>query len=102
MSADAEIRQSMFKVVPHLRAFAISLTGNVDRADDSGYHHRWRASGRPSHGGDTIRWPRHPTAVITALFRPSRAAPMAMLAGQPPTDLAKLPMSSRREPICWP
>jgi RNA polymerase sigma-70 factor (ECF subfamily) len=34
VSADAEIRQSMFKVVPHLRAFAISLTGNVDRADD--------------------------------------------------------------------
>ena len=30
-----------------------------------------------------------PTRVISADFRPSRAAPMAMLAGQPPTDLAK-------------
>ena len=43
-----------------------------------------------------------PTRVISADFKPSRAVPMAMLAGQPPTDLAKLPMSSSRLPICWP
>ena len=30
-----------------------------------------------------------PTRVISADFSPSRAVPMAMLAGQPPTDLAK-------------
>ena len=33
---------------------------------------------------------------------PSRAVPMAMLVGQPPTDLAKEAMSSSREPICLP
>ena len=40
--------------------------------------------------------------VSSADFRPSLAVPTAMLAGQPPTDFAKEPMSSRREPICWP
>jgi hypothetical protein len=43
-----------------------------------------------------------PTRVNSADFRPSRAVPMAMLAGQPPTDFAKEPISSSREPICWP
>ena len=31
---DASLRDSMLKATPHLRAFAISLTNNVDRADD--------------------------------------------------------------------
>ncbi len=30
----AELRGSLLKAIPHLRAFAISLTGNVDQADD--------------------------------------------------------------------
>ena len=30
----ADIRQDLFSALPHLRAFAISLTGDVDRADD--------------------------------------------------------------------
>src|SRR5687767_2192158 len=30
----AELRSSLLKAIPHLRAFAISLTGDVDRADD--------------------------------------------------------------------
>ena len=34
--------------------------------------------------------------------RVSRAVPMAMLAGHPPTALVKLPISSSRLPICWP
>jgi RNA polymerase sigma-70 factor (ECF subfamily) len=34
MSLDASIRDSMLAAVPSLRAFAISLCGNVDRADD--------------------------------------------------------------------
>ena len=29
-----DIRQDLFAALPHLRAFAISLTGDVDRADD--------------------------------------------------------------------
>ncbi len=29
-----ELRTSLLKTIPHLRAFAISLTGNVDQADD--------------------------------------------------------------------
>src|SRR4051794_29817772 len=29
-----ELRASLLKAIPHLRAFAISLTGNVDQADD--------------------------------------------------------------------
>jgi RNA polymerase sigma-70 factor (ECF subfamily) len=29
-----DIRQELFAALPHLRAFAISLTGDVDRADD--------------------------------------------------------------------
>jgi RNA polymerase sigma-70 factor (ECF subfamily) len=29
-----ELRDSMLKAIPNLRAFAISLTGNVDQADD--------------------------------------------------------------------
>ena len=37
-----------------------------------------------------------PTRVIRPLFSPSRAVPMAMLAGQPPTYLEKLAMSSSR------
>jgi RNA polymerase sigma-70 factor, ECF subfamily len=31
---DTSLRDSMLKSTPHLRAFAISLTNNVDRADD--------------------------------------------------------------------
>ena len=31
---DAQIKQAMFAALPHLRAFAISLSGNIDRADD--------------------------------------------------------------------
>jgi RNA polymerase sigma-70 factor, ECF subfamily len=34
MSLDSSIRDSMLAAVPSLRAFAISLCGNVDRADD--------------------------------------------------------------------
>jgi RNA polymerase sigma-70 factor, ECF subfamily len=30
----ADLRADLFKAIPHLRAFAISLTGNVDHADD--------------------------------------------------------------------
>ena len=29
-----ELRASLLRVIPHLRAFAISLTGNIDQADD--------------------------------------------------------------------
>jgi RNA polymerase sigma-70 factor (ECF subfamily) len=29
-----ELRASLFKAIPHLRAFAISLTGKMDQADD--------------------------------------------------------------------
>ncbi len=29
-----DMRQDLFSALPHLRAFAISLTGDVDRADD--------------------------------------------------------------------
>jgi RNA polymerase sigma-70 factor (ECF subfamily) len=28
------VREALFAALPHLRAFAISLTGNIDRADD--------------------------------------------------------------------
>lgn len=31
---DPEIREAMLAALPHLRAFSISLTGNVERADD--------------------------------------------------------------------
>ena len=31
---DPEIRTALFAALPHLRAFAISLSGNLDRADD--------------------------------------------------------------------
>ena len=34
MSVEPDIREALFKVIPHLRAFAISLTGNLDQADD--------------------------------------------------------------------
>ncbi len=34
MMTEAEFRQGMLAAVPSLRAFAISLTGNLDRADD--------------------------------------------------------------------
>ena len=34
MTLDASVRESLLTVVPSLRAFAISLCGNVDRADD--------------------------------------------------------------------
>jgi RNA polymerase sigma-70 factor (ECF subfamily) len=33
-SLTPELRDSMLKAVPNMRAFAISLTGNVDQADD--------------------------------------------------------------------
>ncbi len=29
-----ELRASLLKAIPHLRAFAISLTGKIDQADD--------------------------------------------------------------------
>jgi RNA polymerase sigma-70 factor (ECF subfamily) len=34
MSVEPDIREALFKVIPHLRAFAISLTGSLDHADD--------------------------------------------------------------------
>jgi RNA polymerase sigma-70 factor, ECF subfamily len=34
MNLQPEIRDDILKVVPNLRAFAVSLSGNVDRADD--------------------------------------------------------------------
>ncbi len=34
MTAEPEIRDALLAAVPSLRAFAISLSGNVDRADD--------------------------------------------------------------------
>lgn len=34
MSLDPSVREAMLTAVPNLRAFAISLCGNVDRADD--------------------------------------------------------------------
>jgi RNA polymerase sigma-70 factor (ECF subfamily) len=34
MSPDKNVREVMLAAVPGLRAFAISLCGNVDRADD--------------------------------------------------------------------
>ena len=34
MSVDRDIRDGLLATVPSLRAFAISLTGNIDRADD--------------------------------------------------------------------
>src|ERR1700675_906488 len=34
MSLDNQTRVSMLSAIPNLRAFAISLSGNVDRADD--------------------------------------------------------------------
>src|SRR5205809_5515331 len=34
MSLDNQTRDAMWSAIPNLRAFAISLSGNVDRADD--------------------------------------------------------------------
>jgi len=34
MSIEASLRQEMLDAIPHLRAFAISLTGNITYADD--------------------------------------------------------------------
>jgi RNA polymerase sigma-70 factor (ECF subfamily) len=34
VTPDADVRAGLFLVVPHLRAFAISLTGSLDHADD--------------------------------------------------------------------
>ena len=34
MSLDPELRNSILSTVPALRAFAVSLSGNIDRADD--------------------------------------------------------------------
>src|SRR5467141_1595714 len=34
MKLDPSVREAMLAAVPSLRAFAISLSGNVDRADD--------------------------------------------------------------------
>ncbi|WP_262269127.1 sigma-70 family RNA polymerase sigma factor [Microvirga yunnanensis] len=34
MAIDGSLRQEMLGAIPHLRAFAISLTGNVTQADD--------------------------------------------------------------------
>src|SRR3712207_3015099 len=33
-SLSPELHDSLLKAIPHLRAFAISLSGNVDQADD--------------------------------------------------------------------
>ena len=43
-----------------------------------------------------------PTRASMADFNPSRAVPIAVFDGLPPTYLAKLPISSRRPPTCWP
>jgi RNA polymerase sigma-70 factor, ECF subfamily len=34
MTVDVSLRQEMLDAIPHLRAFAISLTGNITYADD--------------------------------------------------------------------
>jgi RNA polymerase sigma-70 factor (ECF subfamily) len=34
MVAETPLKQQMLAAIPHLRAFAISLSGNIDRADD--------------------------------------------------------------------
>jgi RNA polymerase sigma-70 factor (ECF subfamily) len=34
MSSENAIHQAMLAAIPYLRAFAISLTGNIERADD--------------------------------------------------------------------
>ena len=34
MSVENSLKQQMLNAIPHLRAFAISLSGSVDRADD--------------------------------------------------------------------
>jgi RNA polymerase sigma-70 factor (ECF subfamily) len=34
MNLDPQLRDAILKTVPNLRAFAVSLSGNVDRADD--------------------------------------------------------------------
>lgn len=34
MAAECSVRQEMLSAIPHLRAFAISLTGSIDQADD--------------------------------------------------------------------
>jgi RNA polymerase sigma-70 factor, ECF subfamily len=34
MSVDGSVRQAMLDAIPHLRAFAISLSGNITHADD--------------------------------------------------------------------
>ena len=34
MSVDPDLRDQILAAIPSLRAFAISLSGNVDRADD--------------------------------------------------------------------
>jgi RNA polymerase sigma-70 factor (ECF subfamily) len=34
MSVDPALRDQILAAIPSLRAFAISLSGNVDRADD--------------------------------------------------------------------
>ncbi len=34
MTAEPNLRDGLFLVIPHLRAFAISLTGSLDHADD--------------------------------------------------------------------
>jgi RNA polymerase sigma-70 factor, ECF subfamily len=34
MASEDPVRQAMLKAIPHLRAFAISLTGNITYADD--------------------------------------------------------------------
>lgn len=34
MAVETPLKQQMLAAIPHLRAFAISLSGNIDRADD--------------------------------------------------------------------
>jgi len=34
MANEAPVHQAMLAAIPHMRAFAISLTGNLEHADD--------------------------------------------------------------------
>ncbi len=43
-----------------------------------------------------------PTRVINPALSPSRAQPIAMFVGEPPTALRNVSISSSRPPICWP
>ena len=47
MDAQDDVREAMLAAVPNLRAFAISLCGNIDRANDLVQETLLRAWGRP-------------------------------------------------------